>query len=92
MASHEFALIDKQQHGDEDEGQHSAVDHLRQNRDLHQRQVGPEDDSCASDDEASVEPVEERRFTELLVQSGLKAKALANSVRGRDRQDGRSKE
>ena len=48
--------------------------------------------ACSGDDQSGVEPVEERRLAELLVQSALKTQALADGIGRGDGQDAGGKE
>src|SRR5208283_6208353 len=84
----QLALVDQQQHEDEHEGQNDSVDHLGQDADFHQLNVGQQNDSCPGDEEQGVQPIEDFGVAEFLAHTRLKTKALADRVSSRDRQDG----
>ncbi len=70
-------LVDEAEHEDEDNGQKDTVEDLRQDAELDQREVGDEDDRCSRGEQQAVEPVEELRFLERLVESAFEAEAFA---------------
>ena len=92
VLAHQLAVVGQQEHEDEDERQQHAVDHLRQHQDVDERQPGNQQHAGAGDDQQRVQPVEHRRLVELLVEARLEAKAFADRVRRRNRQDGRGEE
>ena len=65
----------------------TAVDHLGENGDLHQRKVGQQDHARARHDQDGVEPVKYRCFAEFPPYAGFESQALANRVSSRKRQD-----
>ena len=69
MVAHQLAVVRQQQHEDQHERQHDAVDHLREHGDVHEREPRHEQHAGAQDDEDGVEPVEDWRLVELLVEA-----------------------
>ncbi len=62
VLAHQVLLVHQQQHEDQYRGHGHSVHHLGKNRNLHQRQVGHEDYTRASDNQDGIQPVEHRRF------------------------------
>src|ERR1035441_7728152 len=80
--AHDVHLVDQQHHEDEDEGQQDAVEHLREQNHLHQRETGDQDDAGAHHDQQGIEPVEDGRVFHPLADAGLEAEALADGIGG----------
>ena len=85
--AHQVVLVDELQHEDQDQGQEDAVQYLREDAELDQREVRDKDYRCAGEEEQAVEPVEELRFAEPFVETAFKAEALADGVGGGERED-----
>ena len=83
MLPHQLVLVDQLQHEDHDHRQQHAIQHLRQDDYPHQREVWPQHQARAQHDQRRVEPVEERRLLQALVQSALEAHPLAHRIRSR---------
>src|ERR1035441_924661 len=80
--AHDVHLVDQQHHEDEDEGQQDAVEHLREQNHLHQRETGDQDDAGAHHDQQGIQRVKDGRVFHPFADAGLEAEALADGVDG----------
>ena len=68
VLAHEVAPVDQQQHENDDDRQQNAVEHLGENCDVDELRIWQQQyGERAARDEQGIEPVEERRFLEALV-------------------------
>src|SRR5450759_1354681 len=92
VLAHQLLVVDEDEDVDEDERQERAVDDLRPQHDLEQRDTRDQDDPGAHNDQHREEPVECRGLAPLLVEACLETERLAYVVRSGERQDGGSEQ
>src|ERR1019366_1600812 len=75
---HQSLFVDQDDHKDQDERQQHAVQHLREENHLHQRELRQNDHSRADDNQQRVEPIKNRRLAPALAYARFEAEAFAN--------------
>src|SRR5580658_2661907 len=87
MLPHQVLPVHQKQNENQNDRQPDSVPHLRINQNLPQRSLRNQDDPSAHHNQERVQGIERRRFLEFIVEARFEAQALANHVRGRERQD-----
>src|SRR5689334_8902256 len=78
VLAHQITPVHEQQNKDDHHWKPNAVAHLRENENLPKRRAGQQDYSGADNDQHGIEPIEDFRVPEFVIQPCFEAKALAD--------------